>query len=304
MDRLAAMQVFVRVAEAGSFTAVADQMNVARSAVTRQIAALEGYLGVKLMSRSTRRLSLTSAGATYLEQCRDILDRVDAAEGDLAGEGRRLRGRIRMTVPLSFGLLHLAPMILEFSLANPDIHVDVDLNDRRVNLIEEGMDLALRITERLPDTAVARRLTTCRFVIVASPGYLRQYGTPGHPAELAGHACLAYSLASRSSWSFIVDGQPQAFEISGRLTANNGNVLLDAGLQGMGISCQPTFMVGQALREGSLVQILRDYQIPQAHLCAVFPGHRFVPRRVRSFVDFLAARLGPDPYWDQGLDLE
>ena len=304
MDRLTAMQVFVRVAEAGSFTAVADEMNVARSAVTRQIAALESHLGVKLMSRSTRRLSLTSAGATYLEQCRDILDRVDAAEGELASEGRRLRGRIRMTVPLSFGLMHLAPLILEFSLANPDIHVDVDFNDRRVNLIEEGMDLALRITERLPDTAVARRLTSCRFVVVASPEYLERFGEPRHPADLAAHACLAYSLSSRTSWSFIVDGQTQTFDISGRMTANNGNVLTEAAVKGMGISYQPTFMVAEALRTGGLRPILREFPRPSAELYAVFPGHRFVPRRVRSFVDFLAGRLGPHPYWDDDLDVE
>lgn len=304
MDRLAAMQVFVRVAEAGSFTAVADQMNVARSAVTRQIAALESHLGVKLMARSTRRLSLTSAGATYLEQCREILDRVDAAEGDLAGEGQTLRGVIRTTVPLSFGLLHLTPLILDFSQLHPDIHIDVDFNDRRVNLIEEGMDLALRITDRLPDTTVARRLTACRFAVVASPGYLRRHGEPAHPEELARHACLAYSLASRSTWNFIIDGQPRAIEIGGPLTANNGNVLLDAALRDMGIAYQPTFMVADALRQGSLVPLLRDFGTPRLDMCAVFPGHRFVPRRVRAFVDFLAARLGPEPYWDQGLGLE
>ncbi len=304
MDRLAAMQTFVRVAEAGSFTAVADQLNVARSAITRQIAALEAHLGVKLIARSTRRLSLTSAGATYLEQCREILDRIDEAEGDLAGERQTLRGTLRATVPLSFGLLHLTPLILEFSQAHPDIHIDVDFNDRRVNLIEEGMDLALRITEHLPETTVVRRLTTCRFVVCASPEYLRQHGEPAHPDELSRHACLAYSLASRNSWPFLIEGHPHQVEISGPLTANNGNVLLEAALRGMGIAYQPTFVVAEAIRERKLVPILKAFHTPRLDMCAVFPGTRFVPQRVRAFVDFLAARLGPEPYWDRGLGLE
>lgn len=304
MDRLAAMQTFVRVAEAGSFTAVADQMNVARSAVTRQIATLEAHLGVKLMARSTRRLSLTSAGATYLEQCREILDRIAGIEGDLAGERQTLRGMIRTTVPLTFGLLHLTPLILEFSQAHPDIRIDLDFNDRRVNLIEEGMDLALRITDRLPETAVARRLTACRSVVAASPAYLEQYGEPMHPDELARHACLPYSLASRGTWTFLVDGAPLAVEIGGPITANNGNVLQEAAMRGMGIVYQPTFIAAEAIRRGALVPILRKFPTPVLGMFAVFPGTRFVPQRVRAFVDFLAARLGPEPYWDQGLDLE
>jgi DNA-binding transcriptional LysR family regulator len=301
MDRLAAMQTFVRVAEAGSFTAVADQLNVARSAITRQIASLEAHLGVKLIARSTRRLSLTSAGATYLEQCREILDRIDQAEGDLAGERQTLRGTIRATVPLSFGLLHLTPLILDFSQTHPDIHIDVDFNDRRVNLIEEGMDLALRITENLPDTTVARRVTTCRFAVVASPAYLQLHGEPQHPDELARHACLAYSLASRSSWPFLIGGQPHPVEIGGPFTANNATVLLDAALRGIGIAYQPTFVVADAIRQGSLMPILTKFPTPILDMFAVFPGTRFVPPRVRAFVDFLAARLGPEPYWDRGL---
>ena len=304
MDRLAAMQTFVRVAEAGSFTAVADQMDVARSAITRQIAALEAHLGVKLIARSTRRLSLTSAGATYIEQCRDILDRIAEAEGDLAGERKTLRGRIRASVPMTFGLLHLTPLILEFSQAHPDIHVDLDFNDRRVNLIEEGMDFALRITDSLPETTVARHLTTCRSVVVASPDYLRRRGEPKHPDELAQHACLTYSLTSRSNWAFIIDGAPHVVEISGPLTANNGNALQDAAIQGMGILYEPSFIAADAIRAGTLVPILRKFETPVFDVFAVFPGTRFVPQRVRIFVDFLAERLGPEPYWDRGLGLD
>jgi DNA-binding transcriptional LysR family regulator len=304
MDRLAAMQTFVREAEAGSFTAVADQMNVARSAVTRQIAALEAHLGVKLIARSTRRLSLTSAGTAYIEQCRDILDRIDEAEGDLAGERKTLRGTIRASVPMTFGLAHLTPLLLEFSKIHPEIHMDLDFNDRRVNLIEEGMDLALRITDRLPETTVTRRLAACRFVIVAAPDYLKRHGEPVHPDDLTRHACLTYSLTSRSSWPLIIGDTRHAVEISGPLTANNGNALLEAAEAGMGITYQPTFIAAEAIRQGRLVRILKKFPAPVLDMCAVFPGNRFVPQRVRTFVDFLALRLGPEPYWDRGLDLE
>jgi len=304
MDRLTAMRTFVRVAGAGSFTAVAEQMNVARSAVTRQIAALEAHLGVKLIARSTRRLALTSAGATYIEQCRDILDRIDEAEGDLAGERQTLRGEIRASVPMTFGLLHLTPLILEFSQAHPDIRIDLDFNDRRVNLIEEGLDFALRITDRLPETTVARHLTTCRSVVAASPGYLQRHGEPKHPDELTQRACLAYSLTSRSSWPFVIDGTQHWVDISGPITANNGNALQEAALQGMGIVYEPTFIAAEAIRQGKLVPILTSYPTPILDMFAVFPGTRFVPQRVRAFVDFLAARLGPEPYWDRGLELE
>lgn len=304
MDRLTAMRTFVRVAEAGSFTAVAEQMNVARSAITRQIAALETHLGVKLIARSTRRLSLTSAGTTYIDQCRDILDRIDEAEGDLAGERKTLRGEIRTSVPMTFGLMHLTPLILEFSKAHPDIHIDLDFNDRRVNLIEEGMDFALRISSHLPETTVARHLTTCRSVVVASPDYLKRHGEPKHPDELAQRACLAYSLVSRSSWPFIIDGATYWVDIRGPITANNGNALQEAAIQGMGIVYEPTFIAAEAIRDGKLVPILKNFPPPILNMFAVFPGNRFVPRRVRAFVDFLAVRLGPEPYWDRGLELE
>ncbi|MCF8178825.1 MAG: LysR family transcriptional regulator [Sulfuritalea sp.] len=304
MDRLAAMQTFVRVAEAGSFTAVADQLNVARSAITRQIAALESHLGVKLIARSTRRLSLTSAGTSYIDQCREILDRIDEAEGDLAGERQVLRGAIRASVPMTFGLLHLTPLILEFSKAHPDIRIDLDFNDRHVNLIEEGMDFALRITDHLPETTVARRLTSCRSVVAAAPAYLKHRGEPGHPDDLAQHACLSYSLGSRSTWTFLVNGVQRSVEVSGPLTANNGKALQEAAIQGFGIVYEPTFIAAEAIRQGQLVTILNDYPTPTYDMYAVFPGTRFVPQRVRNFVDFLAARLGPEPYWDKGLNLE
>jgi DNA-binding transcriptional LysR family regulator len=301
MDRFTAMQTFVRVAEAGSFTAVADQLNLARSAVTRQIAALEQHLGVKLIARSTRRLSLTAEGTAYLTQCRDILDRIEEAEGELAGRRGAAGGLIRASVPMSFGLRHLMPLIADYTVAHPDIRLELDFSDRRVDLIEEGFDFALRIATQLPETQVARRLSVCRSVVAAAPAYLKRHGIPQHPTELVRHQCLSYSLAIRSSWPFVIDGSVQQIEVSGRVTANNGDALQEAAIRGLGIIYEPTFLGADALRNGKLQAILTDFELPLFQMFAVFPGNRFVPQRVRNFVDFLAEKLGPDPYWDRDL---
>ncbi|RTL32518.1 MAG: LysR family transcriptional regulator, partial [Rhodocyclaceae bacterium] len=187
MDRLHAMEVFVRVAEAGSFTAAADHLGLARSAVTRQIAALEAHLGVKLIARSTRSLKLTSAGLAYLERSREILDLVGVAESDLAGGDRRPRGPIRVSVPMSFGVRHLVPLVADFATTYPEVSLDMDFDDRQVNLIESGLDLAIRITTQLDPTQVARRLSVARMVTLASPDYLERHGCPQQPEDLLAH---------------------------------------------------------------------------------------------------------------------
>jgi DNA-binding transcriptional LysR family regulator len=299
MDRLAAMHTFVRVAEAGSFTAVADQMNVARSAVTRQIAALETHLGVKLISRSTRRLSLTQDGIAYLARCRAILDQVNAAEAELAEGQRGARGLIRATLPMSFGLKHVLPLVAEFTAQHPEVAVDLDFSDRRVDLIEEGFDFGIRITGTLPESQVARRICACRFAVVAAPTYLKAHGTPRHPRELRQHECLVYSLATRSGWRFEIDGEIQNIEVAGRFSADSGDAIHRAALSGMGIAYQPTFIVAEALRDGQLQRLFPDIALPTLAIYVVYPGNRFVPQRVRQFADFLVSRLGgADPYWD------
>ena len=303
MDRLAAMETFVRVADAGSFSAVADQLNVARSAITRQIAALEGHLGVKLIARSTRSLSLTSEGQRYLAQCREIIDRVaqaDAAMGDGHSAGS---GLIRATVPMSFGIPHLMPLVAEYSIAQTGIAIDLDFTDRRVDLIEEGYDFGIRITGQLPESQVARRICAARFVVVASPDYLARRGVPRHPSELRNHDCLNYSLALRSGWRFEVDGEVQTFDVDGRITANSGDALQDAAIRGLGVACQPSFLAAEAIKAGTLVRVLAEFGIPEIGIYAVYPGNRFVPQRVKHFVDFLVGRLNPGrkdlPYWDR-----
>lgn len=298
MDRFEGMRLFVRVAELGSFAAVAQQMNVARSVVTRRVAALEAHLGAKLIARSTRRLSLTSAGAGYLEKCREILALVEAAEGGLSDEGRALRGHVRVTLPLSFGIRQLMPMFGDFMAAHPQIALELDFNDRRSNLIEGGFDLAIRIADRLDPGDVARKIGASRGVIAAAPDYLARRGRPARPEDLAGHECFGYLLESRASWSFVVAGEPRWFPVSGRLQANNGDALVAAAEQGLGIVRAPTFIAEPAIRAGRLEILLPDHPTLELGIYAVFPGNRYVPHRVRALVDFLADRIGPRPSWD------
>ena len=298
MDRLENMEMFRRVAEIGSFSAVARQLDVARSVVTRQVAALEAHLGVKLIARSTRRLNLTSAGVAYLEKCREILNLVAAAESDVAAEGQVPRGDIRVSVPLSFGLRHLTPLLLDFGAIYPEITLAVDYTDRRVNLIEEGVDVALRITGRLPPQEVARKISVCRMLVVAADDYLRRRGEPQRPEDLIEHECFGYLPAAPSSWSFVIDGETRWFPIRSRLLANNGDALLDAAIRGIGITSTPSFIAAAAIEAGSVRPILTGYAQPELGIHAVFPSNRYVPRRVRVLVDYLAERIGPEPYWD------
>ncbi len=292
MDRLDAMRLFVRVAELGSFSAVALQLGAARSVVTRQIAALESHLGTKLLARSTRRLSLTSAGTTYLEKCREILNLVEIAETGLAEERQTPRGQIRLSLPLVYSLRHLAPLLLEFSRLYPEVELDMDFSDRRTNLIQEGIDLAVRITPRLEPGDITRRLGSARMVVLASAAYLAAHGTPQHPSELIDHQCLGYTAGPSSQrWSFMVDGRLESFAIRPRLLANNGDVLLKAAVAGLGIAQQPAFIADEHLRSGELREVLKDFPLPELGIYAVLPGNRHIPHRLRVLMDFLVERL-------------
>ena len=292
MDHLQAMRTFVRVAELGSFSAAAQQLGVARSVVTRQVAALERQLGAKLMVRSTRRLALTAAGTTYLEKCRVIVNLVEAAETDVAEDRAVARGKIRIGLPLSYGLKRLAPLLLEFAGDNPEVQLEMDFTDRRVDLVEEGFDLSIRITGRLAPSDVVRRLGTCNIMAVASPGYLARHGRPSHPSELAGHECLTYrGDPNPNAWAFTVKGRVEGFFVQGRVAANNGDVLVEAAARGFGIALQPDFIVLPYLADGRLEHVLPKFAPPGLGIYAVLSGTRHLPYRVRVLIDFLAGRL-------------
>ncbi len=292
MDRLEAMNLFVRVAELGSFSAVAQQLGLARSVVTRQIAALETHLGVKLMVRSTRRLALTSAGTAYLEKCRVILNLVETAETDVAEERLTPRGHIRISLPLSFGLKRVAPLLLEFADLYPEVSLDMDYSDRRMNLIEEGIDLSIRITRQLAAGDVARKLGVSQMKVVAAPEYLARHGRPAKPGDLAHHDYLGYTLAGAAALQFLVDGQPLSVPVRSRITANNGDVLIEAAVRGMGITSHPDFIVDDYIASGKVEQILTEFPMPELGIYAMLASNRQVPYRVRARMDFLAVRLG------------
>ena len=293
MDKLQAMRIFVRVAELNSFSGVAQQLGVARSVVTRQVAALENHLGTKLMARSTRRLTLTSEGASYLEKCRVILNLVDAAETGIAEERLAPRGLIRISVPLSFGLKRVMPHLLEFVRRYPEVNLDMDYSDRRVNLIEDGIDLSIRITHKLESTDVVRKISHSRLCVIASPDYLARCGTPLHPAELTHHQCLGYTIAGgQQAWQFLINDKLLSFPLRSQINANNGEALTEAAAQGLGITCQPDFIAQPYLASGKVKEILTNYSLPELGIYAVLPSNRQIPHRVRVLMEFLISEIG------------
>lgn len=278
------MQLFVRIAETGSFTGVASQMGLAPSAVTRQIAALEKHLGSQLMERSTRRLRLTTAGAAYLEKCRVILNLLELAETDIAQQNQVPRGLIRIGMPIAFGAQRIAPLLLEFVQMYPDVELDMTLIDRRQNLIEEGIDCSIRITAvgNLSAGDVVRKLGGCHLKLIASPAYLARCGSPKDFADIANHAFLGYTETRNGA---------QMFPFRSRLQSNNGNVLAEASAQGLGISCSPDFIADAFIAAGRVEHILPEHPFPALGIYAVLPSNRQIPHRVRVMIDFLAEKL-------------
>jgi len=292
MDKLDAMQTFVRVAEAGSFIAVANQLQVARSVVTRQVAALEKHLGAKLITRSTRSLTLTAAGSAYLEKCRVILNMVDAAESSLTEEKAVPRGRIRLGLPLSYGLQELMPALLDFAREQPYVELIMDLSDQRANLIEEGLDLSIRITGQPQPGDIVRKLGQCHLLTLASPEYLALHGELRHPSELRHHECLIYASENAvTTWPYREGELTLPVQVRGRIVANNGSALLEAAARGMGITRQPDFIAAPYLAQGRVKAVLQDFEIAPLGIYAVLPSNRYIPHRVSALIEHLARVL-------------
>jgi DNA-binding transcriptional LysR family regulator len=299
MDRLVAMEAFVRAADGRSFSQAARQMRLSKSVVSRQIAALEAALGARLLQRTTRTLTLTEAGRLYLERARRVLAEVEDAERSVGQLSDAPRGQLRVSAPMSFGFLHLAAAIPAFLARHPDVTVDMSLTDRFVDLVEEGFDVAVRIGRLRDSSLVARRLAPSRLVVCGSPGYLARRGVPRVPADLAGHECL-HNTNIEGQWAFALpDGGVQMVDVSGRLSANNGDALQAAAREGAGLVYLPSFIVGEDLQAGRLVSVLDGFTTVGATVNAVYPHARHLSPKVRVFVDFLAERFGPEPYWDR-----
>ncbi len=303
MDRLDALESFVAVVESGQFSAAAERLGTGKSVVSRRVADLEEHLGARLLQRTTRRLSLTEAGREFYPRALQLLEDLAEAEQSVSSGQQALSGRVRLATPLTFGLLHLGPLLNRFMQAHPAVVLDMDMDDGQVNLIQEGVDLALRIGSLEDSSLIALPLATIRSVLVASPDYLAREGTPTTPDELRNHPGLCYSNLPEPQRVQLTDagGRQHAVNMPLRLLANNGDFLLGATAAGLGICLSPTFIAYRAIREGRLVPIMRDYRLPLATAYAVYPSRRFVPLRVRALVEYMQQECGERPYWDEGL---
>lgn len=301
MDRFEDLQAFVAVVEAGSFTAAAERLDTAKSAVSRRVAALEERLGAQLLRRTTRRSFLTETGRSFYERGARILADLDEAESAVQHEHGELSGTLRVALPLSFGVRHMCKPIAAFSLRHPRIRFDLDLNDRRIDLIEEGIDLAVRIGHLEDSSLIARKLFDARSVVCASPRYLKTRGAPRSPQELADHDCLVYSnLAEPGRWAWTDGkGKRHGVDVRSVMRASSGDFLANAAAHGLGLVIQPAFLASESIRRGQLVPVLEEYTWPTSPAHAVYPATRHLSHRVRAFIDFLVERFAGTPQWDR-----
>ena len=297
------MRVFAAVVDAGSFARAADKLDLSRGMTSRYVAQVEAHLGVRLLNRTTRRQSLTEAGQDYYRRATQVLAMVEEAEHSAAQGSAEPRGTLRVNASVAFGARHLGPAIGVWLKRHRQVKADLTLNDRVVDLVEEGFDVAVRIARRIDPGLVARPITRARLVVCAASAYLKEHGTPKSPADLARHNCLTYAYAGhQGEWRFTRRGRNQVVKVSGNVHGNNGDILCSAAVEGLGVIVQPTFLVYELLREKKLSRILEGWETDDSTIYAVYPSRQFLTPKVRSFIDFLVERFGTHPYWDKGLD--
>jgi DNA-binding transcriptional LysR family regulator len=305
LDRLTGLEVFAKVAATGSFSAAGRAMGMSQTMVTKHIAALEARLGVKVFHRSTRRLSITEAGRNYLEASERILADIEAADASVIADHIEPKGLLRLNVPVAFGTRQIAPLLSEFSRRHPLMTVELGLNDRLVDLADEGWDLAIRIGSLSNSSLIARRIASCRTVVCAAPSYLAGRGMPRTVSGFAEHNCLGYTLSSVTGvdrWVFGAKGDT-IVPVSGNLRANNGEALRTAAIAGQGLAYLPTFIVADDLRAGTLIAIDLDQPTVEfGGIYAVFLPDRHPAAKVRTFIDFIANLFAPEPPWDKTLE--
>jgi len=296
VDRFKEMQAFAAVADAGSFVRAAESLQVSKTAVSRLIGDLEARLGVRLLHRTTRRLSLTAEGELFHARCKALTADVEEAEAEVTARAGEAVGLLRLNVPVSFGLMHLAPLWPAFLQQHPKVTLDVTLADRIIDLVDEGYDLAVRIAQLPASSLVSRKIASTRLVLCASPGYLRRHGEPSHPADIARHTVFTYTLlATGDTWNFEGPDGPVEVKVTPRLRSNNGDTCCAAALQHQGIVLQPSFTVSHHLRAGALVEVLPHYRSLELGVYTVYASRRHVTPKVRVVVDFLvdAFRICP-----------
>ena len=292
MDRFVGMAVFAKVVDSASFAAAARHFDMSPAMVSKHIRTLEERLGVRLLNRTTRRVSATEVGQNYYERCLRILTELEDAEraaGDLQAAPR---GMLRMTTSVSFGAKRLAPAIADYLVAYPDVSIDLNLHDHYVDLVEERIDLAIRLGQLSDSSLIAKKLYSVETLLCASPGYVEANGAPQTPHDLLQHNCLLYTYASPRLWTFIDrNGKEELIRISGRLSANNGDALLALALKGAGLVLGPDYLLEDDIKAGRLVRLLPDYTTNEIPVYAVYPHSRFLSAKTRTFIDFLASRF-------------
>ena len=301
MDTIDGMRTFVAVISEGSFSGAAERLNMSPQLVSKYVGQLETRLGARLLNRSTRRLSITEAGQAYFDRCQYVLAEIDEMESAVGDATVAARGTLRINAPMTFGTLHLSKAIAEYQCSQPEVTVDLSLDDRVVDIVSEGYDIAIRIGQLRESSLVARKLAPVRLVVCGSPDYLAKRGVPGSPDELGTHDCLRYTIASGNSrWRFAHGGEAHDIRVNGSFSANNGDALRLAALAGTGLVMQPTFIVGDDVRVGRLQLVLEDYEIEPMGVYAVYAHRQYLSGKVRTFIEFLADYFGSPPYWECG----
>ncbi len=299
MDRIDAMRAFVQVVQEGTFTQAAQRLNTSPQLVSKYVSQLEQHLGVRLLNRTTRRVHLTEAGSRYFQSAQQVLTDIDDMENQLGELQADARGTLRISAPVSFATHHMAPLLSAFQEAYPGVSIDLQLNDRKVDIVEEGFDIALRIGHLKSSSLIAKRLAPVRLALCASPEYLRRKGTPKRPEDLSDHQYLHYSYADMSAAPALQKWLPSGSGASHGMACNNGDVLTAAAIAGAGIVLQPTFIVGDALKAGQLQILLPDHEPDPMGLYAVYAHRQLLASKVRSFIDFIDQFFGDPPYWDR-----
>ena len=302
LEHLTGMAIFARVVEYRSFTRAARELGMTKSTVSKQVGRLEDRLGLRLLNRSTRQLSLTEAGVAFYQGCRRMVAEAEQAEQAVSFLAEAPRGTLFVSAPVSFGTLHILPGLPDFLRRYPELRVEVTLNDRLVDLIEEGFDIGVRIRKLEDSALVSRRLAPSRRVLAASPDYLARQGRPRRLEDLADHECLIYAYQVEGAlWRLAGPDGKREVKVAGRLRVNNGEALLAAALGGAGIAFLPTFVCGEALRGGRLARVLPDWSDDEGAVNVICPPGRNLLPKVRVFIDDLVARCAGTPYWDEGI---
>ncbi|MDX2156059.1 MAG: LysR family transcriptional regulator [Hyphomicrobiaceae bacterium] len=300
MDKLEAMTAFVKVVALGSYAEAGRTLGLTRSAVSKAVMELEQLLGARLLDRTTRRVSATEAGLAYYESCVDILARVEETEMQVSRLHDEPKGVLKLNAPVSFGVLHLGPLIAAFMAQYPDLKIELTLNDRFIDPIEEGVDVTIRIGILADSSLIARRLAPARRVLVAAPKYVKERGAPRTPDDLAQHRCLNYGhTTTLQRWQLTQAGQTIGVAINSVMCSNNGDVLRAAALAGQGITKLPTFLVGPDIKAGRLVVVLPENPPTELGVFALYAPNRYLAAKTRLLIDFLAARFGERPAWDE-----